>query len=742
MVEAVSIGRGSYSSPLASAEYDASLVSPATRSSAAGKPLSVRNVSKSAFSYEAKVMPDPDVQKWVASRDGVRIRISKDGWYRVTRSELEAAGFDVLAPTGLWQLYNEGRQQSIVVGPNGSYIEFLGKSYDTPETGQNAYFLVVGDSAGKRVQGKFIRRTRTPVLGQNFDSSFERHRRFLYTSVVRNGSAGNFFGEVINNAITTINFDLPGFDPSSSSARVYIEAQGLTITQHDTNVSINGNPLNPLSGVDRQLASQTLEIPASFLQETGNSLDLQSTASPSDISLLGKLKIVYKRKFELHENMLFFRTNAYKKTTLTGITDRSGIVFDITDPDNPREIGNADLIPDGPGFKIELPPNRPLEMLAVTVSGILQADSVEDHKAESLSDAGTAADFIIVSHANWLTEAGNWAAYRAGQGLQTKVIDVADVFDEFGYGREGASAIRSFLEFAHGNWQVPPAYVLLMGDGSYDPRDFEGNGKFNYVPPMMVDTLYEETGSDDAIADFDGDGLAEIPIGRIPVRDPSDVTDALQKVMTFESSLATAPARGSLCASDLPAGYDFETLCQNLQNQLPGTIPTAAINRGDANAKTNLLSDLNTGRYLVNYSGHGSVGVWAATSFFGQADVAALTNSNDLSLFTMLTCLNGYFLRPVPDGLSEALLRSDTGGAVAVWSSTGSTTPDVQEAMATRFFQQLGNGTMERLGDHVNDSKATIVGGRDVRLSWVLLGDPALKVKQLPPPAKNFKAGS
>jgi hypothetical protein len=155
-----------------------------------------------------------------------------------------------------------------------------------------------------------------------------------------------------------------------------------------------------------------------------------------------------------------------------------------------------------------------------------------------------------------------------------------------------------------------------------------------------------------------------------------------------------------------------------------------SVNRLEANAKTNLLNAMNSGKYLVNYSGHGSTAVWASSTFFGSDDVPTLTNQTNLSIYTMLTCLNGFFIRPVFDSLSEKLLKTTDGGAVAVWSSSGSTTPDIQEIMATRFFNQIGNNpNMIRLGDLINDAKFNISGGSDVRRSWGLLGDPALRVK-------------
>ena len=144
---------------------------------------------------------------------------------------------------------------------------------------------------------------------------------------------------------------------------------------------------------------------------------------------------------------------------------------------------------------------------------------------------------------------------------------------------------------------------------------------------------------------------------------------------------------------------------------------------------------MNTGKYIVNYSGHGSTGVWAATTFFGNNNIlcppgpTCVANFENESLFTLLTCLNGYFFSLTNDSLSENLLKTQNGGAVAVWASTGKTTPDVQLIMGVRFYNQLAAGNLTRIGDLIRDAKTTIVGGSDVRLSWALLGDPMLKVR-------------
>jgi hypothetical protein len=146
-----------------------------------------------------------------------------------------------------------------------------------------------------------------------------------------------------------------------------------------------------------------------------------------------------------------------------------------------------------------------------------------------------AADLIIISYKDFLTEAQTWADYRTSQGFRVKVVDVDKVFNEFGYGVLSSDSIEAFLNYAYNNWQAPqPKYVLLIGDASYNSRNYNNQGFFNYVPTRIVPTIFTETASDEALADFDDDGLAEMAIGRIPARQGSSVTNALSKVIHWE----------------------------------------------------------------------------------------------------------------------------------------------------------------------------------------------------------------
>jgi Peptidase family C25 len=139
------------------------------------------------------------------------------------------------------------------------------------------------------------------------------------------------------------------------------------------------------------------------------------------------------------------------------------------------------------------------------------------------------------------------------------------------------------------------------------------------------------------------------------------------------------------------------------------------------------MDGLSSGKFIVNYSGHGSSGLWGSGTFFSVLHPAQLTNVNRQSIFTMLTCDNGAFTNPRNDSLAEAVLKAD-GGGVATWASTTATTPDYQLLLATPLYQHIGVGDIRRMGDLITNAKSSLAGS-DVGYSWSLLGDPALQVR-------------
>jgi len=99
-----------------------------------------------------------------------------------------------------------------------------------------------------------------------------------------------------------------------------------------------------------------------------------------------------------------------------------------------------------------------------------------------------------------------------------------------------------------------------------------------------------------------------------------------------------------------------------------------------------------------------------------------------LPFFINMTCWNGWFADPYTETLGKSLLKAGKGGAVAVWASSGLTEPDGQLVIDKQLIQLLFGKQQLTLGEAVAKAKAA-VSDMDVRRTWILLGDPATRLK-------------
>jgi hypothetical protein len=241
-----------------------------------------------------------------------------------------------------------------------------------------------------------------------------------------------------------------------------------------------------------------------------------------------------------------------------------------------------------------------------------------------------------------------------------------------------------------------------------------------------VTTSNMRTASDDWFTDFDNDLVADLPIGRIPVRTAAEAATVVSKI-TSRSSTGPWSTRATF-VSDANSTWDFEKSMNDAAALVPGAITTQKIRIGsNPSARQNIIDAMNAGQLLFDYSGHGSVELWGLSPLFGSGDATALTNGPQVPLLIAMTCLNGYFHDLYTESLAEALLKAPSGGASAVWASSTLTTPDFQETLNKELMRQLFSGSIT-IGEAMARAKKAVTD-RDVRVSWILFGDPSMKLR-------------
>jgi len=76
------------------------------------------------------------------------------------------------------------------------------------------------------------------------------------------------------------------------------------------------------------------------------------------------------------------------------------------------------------------------------------------------------------------------------KGHSVYVADIEDVLDEYGYGTISTAGMRSFFQMASTTWADPTRYVLLIGDASYDYRNYQNQPFINFIPTRLFDTFH------------------------------------------------------------------------------------------------------------------------------------------------------------------------------------------------------------------------------------------------------------
>jgi hypothetical protein len=703
-----------------------------------GGPAILSAAAISAGKLSVKLIPGAGKaglsQREIAAMSAVKISVSRPGWYRLTRAELLDAGLDKNAIASQLQLYAQGAEVPIKVSgtmrANTDYIEFYGTGLDSPTETTQTYYLVTGKSAGQRIATRNDGVIGEPAGAASFDYTVERKERMVYFSGLLNGEAENFFGQIVSSSPATSAVPVARLDAAASGpAQLEVALQGVTSQSHLVQVRLNGVDLGTVSFANTDHPRQQFVVPAGALHEGDNSVELTSLGGDGDVNLVDTLRLTYARLFVAEDNALAVTLDSANSKRVFGFTNNQIRAVDVSNPNAVTQL-NTVVATSGRGqysATIQLPDasaQNPRTVLVFAGETTATAAGLKRNEPSAWA-ASPGYDYLIVTNSELAASVEPLAQLRRSQGLTVGVVNVEDVYDENSFGKHSPQALHDFLETALTKWQRKPRYVVLAGDSSYDPKNYFGQGFNDQVPTRLLDTALLEAASDDWLADFNHDGIADLALGRLPARTAADLSGMVNKIIGYETA-APDPSRGALLVADIT----FEAPSSAVGSLLPAGLSVQTINRGgqdDAVVHDQIIAGLNQGPRVANYFGHGSNGVWTGASLLSNDDAPSLTNTNRLSVFTMMTCFNGFFQDAYNESLSEALLKAP-GGAVAVWASTTLTGPNGQTAIDKEFYRLLFGPQPFTLGDAARAAKLA-TGDADVRRTWTLFGDPAMKLR-------------
>lgn len=735
---------------------------------AAGRPVAElerlaaarREQERAAGVEQARIIGPPSVPPVKGGKSAaIKVFVRESGLHRLGIDEL-AATWGV--PTGSvrgWiqsnqlRLEHRGLPVATLAAGDGSAIYFFGQLSDTRVSLDNVYWLRVG--AGTPMAGAAV--AAAPPGAVTTSLARLEVEQDVYDVTALSIPAGEdfwFWDFVIAGHPTfgtrSYPVQLAEADGAGPDGELTVRLHGASDSgvagEHQVEARFNGASLGSTSFTGLTSHQATFPLPAALLGAGAGTIQLVGTAGPgaptSELFVDG-FEIVYPRFHRTGDGQIELAPAA-GGTVVGGFRSGDVELFDLSQPRLPKRVSGATLGRGADGFELRFQGTAPRYLAASWSAAKPPAGLRLDVPSDLAGSPG--AEYVVIAPSALAAGAQELAELRRRFGLSALVADLEDVYDEFGHGFADPAAIRAFLSWAHGHWSVPPRYAVLVGEGTYDYRDLLGIGG-NLVPAPLLTTASGLYATDASFGDVDGDGLAEIAVGRIPVLTAAELKGYLLKLTLHETGATDASWRRSalLVADDADQGTDFRFASERLAERLPSAFDLTRLYLSETTPqalKTGLVAALNSGAAFVHYYGHGGLDRLADESLLTIGDLAALDHRDRTPFFAAMTCAINRYEIPGYPSLGEEMVRRAQGGAVAVWSPAGLSGGGEATALAELLASAAFRAPSARLGDVLLETQGHFAaqgGSAEMLRLYLLLGDPALRL--IPPQPEPVAPG-
>ena len=671
----------------------------------------------------------------------LKLFVSANGIYRVTSADLQQQGapLDQIDPATLQLFFGD---QEIPIRAQGDRAQwsflFYGQAVDSLYSNFNVYWLTWGNAPGARI-GEMPAASARGAPKESFTSTLHLEQPTLYNSQFGEPNAPWFWQTLVAPMTTTITATLA--NPFTATAQVRVKLWSATqdnaVPDHHLRLFFNDARAADETWDGQGARIVTATIPAASVRAGVNSLRLVApgdTSAQVEIVLLSSIDITYTRKFVAQADALEFSGNAgtYR---VEGFSGDAIDLYDITNPAAPMLLTNLALGGRALSFASDAPTSR--RWLAVGASAPKPVARIAPMPTTTLRALDRAADYIIITHPDFVSALQPLVQHRQARGLRVRVATTTQVYDEFGYGVESPSAIHTFLDWIQQNWKSPaPRFVLLVGKASYDYRDFLNAPNKNLVPTFLLDTPHlRQAASDNWYVTDDADtARPTLALGRIPAKTPDQVTQAVNKMIAYESSGAADWRSRVIVAAD-DKDPSFQSTADLLAGKIRSGMQAQKIYLADYKGavdptRADLITRWNAGALIMMYIGHGSINTWAEGPLFSDDYLGEIKNGDRLPVLITPTCLDGYFYHPQVDSLTESLLFKKDGGIVAGLVPTGLSLPDSQGVLMSELFNQLFTQGATTWGEAILRAKQQTAAAtpemREIIQTFGWIGDPAL----------------
>ncbi|MDV6168243.1 type IX secretion system sortase PorU [Flavobacterium sp. DG1-102-2] len=758
----------------------------------------------------------------LASGEWYRFYVEKSGVYRISRSFLQQIGLNVNTDPRNIKIYGNGGRMVPMANSvdypsdleenairfigeedgsfdNSDYILLYAEGVDNwnAESGthnnlfadKSYYYVTAQGGAGKRVS-VMGQPTGAATLTTAIFDEYQYHERDL-VNIARLGR--KWHGEAFNvNNKQQFEFTIPDIDPSPVSIRISAAANSVVATSMAA--TVNGQSLgqaNFLIPGDHNSAYDGF-VTGTYTP-SGNTLTVELTynnnGAPGSNAWLDYIIVQAKRKLQGNGRQFRFQYN--EAATNNGviqydISNAAGIseVWDITDIYNAGRIVNEGL-QNQFSFKAVLGEIR--KYISVVPSNYLTPLRDNNSRVTNQNIKGTIfnnaagqfqdVDYIIVTPANISSSAERLANLHRQEGLNVKVVNLENIYQEFSSGKQDIGAIRNLVKYVYYNASSPDKrikYVNLFGDGSFDYKNripnnsnivptvhcfnpaLTGTGNYSIVTTFVSDDFYGLMDPGEGAMLLSGVEGLDVAVGRMLVTDKKLADEMVNKVVEYKNAENYGRWRNEFVAMsddlDGDGSEEFVIQMDALTGQLSAAKPfvnvkkiytdsyvqeASAGGQRYPDAKEQFLRAINYGALIVNYLGHGGEDGMASERMFDKTDADNLLNTGKYSLFITASCEISKFDNPYRPTVGEYTYWNPKGGAIGMISTSRALFISDAYAFNPLIVNKLyayDDGVIPTMGEALRRAKVQL--NRTTLRMIFLFGDPALKLAVPKPQVK------
>lgn len=323
--------------------------------------------------------------------------------------------------------------------------------------------------------------------------------------------------------------------------------------------------------------------------------------------------------------------------------------------------------------------------------------------------------YLIITHDDYYASILPLAEWKHKRGMEVEIAKLSVI-------GSSSSAIDTYITNAYNNWDVPPDYILFVGDTEYLP------------------THSSSSGSDDGYCQLaGGDPLIDVFWGRLSCDNTTQADLIVAKTMGYERTPYMADlfwfnsacliVRDDYDSSDADYYDDTWHAYDLMDNAGFAVIDTLFRKNGDD--KNDIIASVNGGRVFVNYRGQGVSNWWSPF----DVDPNQTSPGYRLPVVMSATCGTGSYSS---DGYPcETWMRAGTvanpEGAVAFCATSRIVSHGayLRSVVNQNFYSAIFNLKLHTVGAALAHGKSyvyTMYGDEYEYEGWSVQGDPDLDV--------------